>query len=59
MDGKHPGTIAKQFLPGPELLAAGSDSLVGFAGCMEVLPRSHKEGVFRHYTANLPFPKLR
>jgi phytanoyl-CoA hydroxylase len=28
------------------------------AGCMEVLPRSHKQGVFRHYTANLLAPPL-
>ena len=28
------------------------------AGCMEVLPRSHKRGVFRHYKANLLAPSL-
>lgn len=28
------------------------------AGCMEVLPRSHKQGVFRHYKANLHAPPL-
>lgn len=27
-------------------------------GCMEVLPRSHKQGVFRHYVANLLAPSL-
>ena len=28
------------------------------AGCMEVLPRSHKQGVFRHYKANVLAPSL-
>ncbi len=28
------------------------------AGCMEVLPRSHKQGVVRHYRANLLAPSL-
>ena len=28
------------------------------AGCMEVLPHSHKQGVFRHYKANLHAPPL-
>ena len=28
------------------------------AGCMEVLPRSHKQGVLRHYWANLTAPSL-